>query len=257
MAGLLKDIVGKITGAENGEEEVELEEIDDISNGDPMEEDINNVSNGGGPEEEITLEENVTDPEESMESQAQSPPQTNGVMESEIEEMREEIEDMEQDIQKNLSRHEKTSEKLDELEKKLSKTYMIYETVFQDINPFKEDYEFEEDTHGVLEDFLGEEGSLKSGGVQLSEGEKKKIGELENRVKELENMIEEGEESTTEDIEEDYKEAFEESKGKSEAKWEPGDPVLGPEGEELIITDREWDSEEESWKYDCKPMGGE
>jgi len=253
MAGLLKDIVGKITGVENGDEEVELEEIDEISNGGSIEEDINNTPNGGSSGEDINLEENITDPEESMEG----PTRADGVMESEIEEMREEIEDMDQNIQKNMSRHEKTSEKLDELEKKLSKTYMIYETVFQDINPFKEDYEFEEDTHGVLEDFLGEEGSLQSGGAQLSEEEKEKIGELENRVEELENMIEEGEKSTTEDIEDDYKEAFEESEGESEARWEPGDPVLGPEGEELIITDREWDPEKESWKYDCKPMGGE
>lgn len=257
MAGLLKDIVGKITGAENGEEEVDLEEIEDISNSDPMEENTNGISNGETEEEDINLEENVTDPDESMESPAQGPTQANGAVESELEEMREQIEDMEQNIQKNLSKHDKTNEKMKELEKKLSKTYMIYETVFQDINPFKEDYEFEEDTHGVLEDFLGEGDSLKSGGVNLSREEKEKISELENKVENLEEMVEKEGKSETEDIEEDYKEAFEENTGESESKWEPGDPVLGPEGEELIITDREWDSEKDAWKYDCKPMGGE
>nr|AGF93527.1 hypothetical protein FLSS-10_0002 [uncultured organism] len=257
MAGLLKDIVGKLTGIENGEEEVNLEEIEDISNGNPMEEDINGVSNGEKTEEDINLEENITEPDETMERQAQGPARANTASESEIEEIREEIEEMEQEIQKILSKHENTEERLEELEKKLSKTYMIYETVFQDINPFKEDYDFEEDIHGVLEDFLGEGESIKSGEMHLGEEEKEKISELEDKVENLEEMIKGDGETTSDDVEEEYKEAFEEGTGESEAKWDPGDPVLGPEGEELIITEREWDSEEEAWKYDCKPMGGE
>ncbi len=270
MAAFIEDLLNRLTGGDETEE-VDLEEIDSLSE-------------GGAGGQDINLEENVTAPNGSMENgeqtqtqqpqqptqqpqqaqqpqQVQQPQQTAQIDDSVLEEFEEELEDLEEDIEKSLAKTEKAENRIDEFEEKISKLYMIYEAVFKGVNPFEEDYDFSENAHGVLEDFMSGGGIEGEGGAPLSEEEKEKMNELENRVDELEEKIEEGEipmpeefEEEEEEIEEEYEEAFEGEK--PEARWEPGDPVKGPEGEDLIITEKEWDTEEEKWKYKCKPMGG-
>ncbi len=264
MASFIKNILGMSDEPDRDEGEIVLEDIEDLTEEER--------------EEDLTLEGEPTEPGEETEMMEEEPtePSAGGETEEavgeavnsqELEEIQDEIDDLSSQVSEVRSQNEKAQGKIDEFEEKMQKLYMIYEVIFKGVNPFEEEYDFRDDVHDVLDEFVtGEEGeAMAPGGEGVEED---RVQELEEKIEELEDKLESGEfiEEPEEDIEEEYEETFEsveeepeeelEEEPEHKAEWNVGDRVMGPNGEELVLTEKQWDAFKGKWQYKAKPAGG-
>lgn len=257
MSSFLKNIFEKVSKTESEEEELSLADVEDLTE-EEREDDL-----ALEEDENFVVEEDETANGSAGEGQESYPQMA--VDEQTLRETEERLEDLDSRISKIKATNEDIKEEMSELEEKMQKLYRIYEVVFKGVNPFEEDYDFESDIQEVLDDFISGEGA---GGTRELE---KKIEELESRLDEMDSEIQsdaedlisseesEGFAEEEGDIESDYEEIFksEEKPGEGEeAKWEVGEKVIGPEGDKLIVVDRQWDSFEGKWQYRCETAGG-
>lgn len=289
MASVLRNLIEKVSGngqKEGDEDEVTLEDVEELSNGEREEdleleeepEDLQDEGDEEGMGEEEMMEEEVETSDFDMEIKEEEAAEPEGekvemANPEEMEEIREEMEDLSSQVATAISKAESTEEGMEDFKEKMEKLYMIYELIFKGVNPFKEDYDFSGDVREALSDFVGYEDleGFVSGGEGMSEEAVEKVEGLERRVNELENKIsgeeavpeglEEGEEEEgMEGFEDEYEEAFESvggEEGERTSRWEVGEKVRDPSGERLLITDKNWNSLREKWEYKCKPIGGE
>lgn len=273
---LLEDLLEKVGGSSGRSEEgaLALEEVESL----PEEEIGEELTLGeadeilGEAEEEETFGEEVEAPEPvGVGKEEEARP------EGALEDLEDKMDDLTAEVSRLRADASKAQSSIDDFQGRLRRLLGIYNIVFRGANPFEDEpYKLEEDVFDVLKEFI-------HGGVILGRGEgggdlERRLTKLENRVNEflerpLEEVLEEeleeaGEEEKPEEeegLEEDYEAIFREAGEEKpeveeeeipEAKWEVGTKVLGPEGEEVNIVDRQWDSFRQKWQYKCKPVGG-
>lgn len=273
----------RVSGAEKEdieEDELTLEEVPE-SGGEELSDELElELEEEESPEGEGELE-TAGEPDISEEAQKTASPEEKSfegggaVDEAEMKEIEDEIDELTSRISKVEREKRDMADQITEVEDKAQKLFKVYEILFRGLNPYDDDVEkvdkdmLGEDVFEIFKELTGEKAEravppnaikklekrlerLESEGVEGGAASSDKLNELENRVNELEDALQEEVVEEVSGLESEYEKALE----KPEAKWEIGEMVYSPEDERVRVLDRHWDSDTEEWVYDCEPVGG-